>query len=433
MIERWLPQQSLSNPTSDTPATFELRGGNYAAFQSVEREVILSGPARTGKSLALLLKLHYLAENYPGARLLMLRKTRESMNESTLVTFEQDVLPANHPALEGPSRAGRHSYYYPNGSEIIVAGLTANSKDQRAKIMSTEYDSIYVQEATELTLQEWEKLSTRLSRFVTPHRQLMGDCNPDAPTHWIWSRQLSGRINFLNSFLRDNPRWHDGHDWTPEGLEYKATLALLTGYTKDRLADGKWVQATGVIFDSWSDPGNVTEEAEYVEGAGPILWVVDDGYSGQQDANTGLYTAESHPRVFLLVQCKPDGHLDIFYEAHGIKKLSDAHIAEVKAMDYPDPEYAIIGPGFAELAGQLFKAGVYSRKIVEPVEETIKESQRMIAPDKNGWRMIRAHPRCRLLRSEMMSYIKDSQGKVVKQFDHAADCVRYLSWDKRHG
>lgn len=411
----------------------ELRGNNLVAFNSTGREVILSGPAGTGKSRSWLTKANYVASKYPGARIMLLRKTRESMTDSVLVTFERDVLGDGHPLTLGQSRETRHSYKYPTGSEIVVAGMRHNQKDQTAKVMSTDYDMILVFEATEFQLIEWERLLTRLRSGVVPYQQLGGDCNPDAPSHWIWSRNLSGRLQFLNSEHRDNPRWHDGAEWTPDGLAYIATLDALTGYTRDRLRDGKWVQATGVIFDSWSDPGNVTEEADYVKDAGPIIWIVDDGYSGQVDPNTGLYTAESHPRVFLLVQLKGDGHLDIFYEAHGIKKLSDAHIAEVKALDYPDPDYAIIGPGFAELAGQLFKQGIYSRKIQEPVEETIKEAQRMIAPDKNGWRMIRAHPRCRLLRSEMMSYIKDVQGKVVKQHDHSADCVRYLSWEKRHG
>lgn len=409
------------------------RGDNLSAYKSTAPEVMISGPSRTGKSVALLKKLHDLADNNKGARLLMLRKTRESMNESCLVTFENDILGDGHYLLDGPRREGRHNYKYRNGSEIVVAGLVANSKDQRAKVMGTEYDAVYVQEATELSLQEWQKLSTRLSRFALPYRQIMGDCNPDSPTHWIYTRQLSGNLSFFQSTHKDNPRWHDGVTWTPEGLAYRATLDLLTGYTRDRLRDGKWVQATGVIFDSWSDTENVTEQADYVEGAGSILWVVDDGYSGQRDEQTGFYTAESHPRVFLLVQCKPDGHLDIFYEHHAIKKLSDTHIAEVKELAYPDPDYAILGPGFAELAGQLFKAGVYSRKLQANVEETIKEAQRMIAPDANGWRRIRAHPRCRLLRSEMMSYTKDAQGKVVKQFDHSPDCLRYLAWDKRHG
>jgi len=106
----------------------ELRGANLVAFNSTEREVILSGPAGTGKSLSWLTKAHYVASKYPGARVLLLRKTRESMTDSVLVTFERDVLGDGHPLTFGPSRETRHSYKYDNGSEIVVAGMKQSGK-----------------------------------------------------------------------------------------------------------------------------------------------------------------------------------------------------------------------------------------------------------------------------------------------------------------
>ena len=39
----------------------------------------------------------------------------------------------------------RQAYHYPNGSEVVVGGL-----DKPSKVMSTEYDLVYVQEAIEL-------------------------------------------------------------------------------------------------------------------------------------------------------------------------------------------------------------------------------------------------------------------------------------------
>src|SRR5678815_4258518 len=163
----------------------ELRGGNLQAFESRDREFILSGPTGTGKSLGLLAKAHYLAEKYPKARILLLRKTRESMTDSVLVTFERDVLGDDHYLSQGQRKEFRHSYIYKNGSEIVVAGMRHNQKDQKAKIMSTDYDMILVFEATEFLLDEWEKLNTRLRSGVLPYQQLGGDCNPDAPTSWI--------------------------------------------------------------------------------------------------------------------------------------------------------------------------------------------------------------------------------------------------------
>ena len=93
------------------------------------REVVISGAAGTGKSRACLEKLHYFAQRHNGARILIVRKTRESLNESALVTLERDVFQSGAPMLSGARRETRSSYVYPNGSEIIIAGLKQSGRD----------------------------------------------------------------------------------------------------------------------------------------------------------------------------------------------------------------------------------------------------------------------------------------------------------------
>ncbi len=438
----------LTPPAVDILPPPELRGNNRAGFDSQAREIILSGPAGTGKSRTCLEKLHWWAQQseYPGARLLILRKTRESLNESVLVTFEDEVLErAGMGALaSGAKRESRRAYTYPNGSAVIVAGLTQSSKDQRAKVMSTQYDLIYVAEATELTRDEWEKLTTRLRHGKLPFQQIIGDCNPDAPTHWIWSRQLSGKCQFLPTVHEDNPALHDGTTWTPEGAEYLERLSQLTGYMRDRYYEGKWSQASGIVYDTWADPGNVTELAVYEPGAGPVVWAVDDGYSAGSapgtrglDPHTGTFVADAHPRAILLLQIKPDGHWDIFAESYHCLKLSDTHIQEVKDWSaergWPEPEFAVHGPGTAEIRGRLFAAGIYPRACTATVEESIKELRSALAADKQGWRRARVHPGCAHLRSEMVSYAYDpATGKPAKQFDHGTDALRYFAFAMRN-
>src|SRR6266702_1318417 len=136
-------------------------GACLALLRDKGPEVLISGPAGTGKSRACLEKLHIAAERYPGMRGLILRKTRASLTEAALVTFESHVVPVGHPILKGPSRAMRRSYRYPNGSELIVNGL-----DDPAKVMSTEFDLAYIQEAIECTENDWEMVTSRLRNHV---------------------------------------------------------------------------------------------------------------------------------------------------------------------------------------------------------------------------------------------------------------------------
>ena len=136
-------------------------------------EVLLSGPAGTGKSRANLEKLHLCCQKYPGMRGLIVRKTRESCTESALVTFEEKVVPRNHPILQsGGQRKMRQAYQYPNGSTIVVGGM-----DKPSKTLSTEFDIIYVQEAIELTENDWEMLTRPLRNGVVPYQQIIADNN----------------------------------------------------------------------------------------------------------------------------------------------------------------------------------------------------------------------------------------------------------------
>ena len=98
---------------------------------------MLHGPAGTGKSRAWMEKIHLTALRYPNSRQLLVRKTRASLTQAALATFELHVLPVGSPVMAGASRAMRQAYTYPNGSEIVCAGL-----DNPQKIMSSEYDRI---------------------------------------------------------------------------------------------------------------------------------------------------------------------------------------------------------------------------------------------------------------------------------------------------
>jgi hypothetical protein len=397
-------------------------------WRSRAPELVVSGPAGTGKSRACLEKLHFCALKYSGMRGLIIRKTRESLSEAALVTFEEKVLPAWSPLKEGARRNFRQAYHYPNRSEVVVGGL-----DKPGKIMSTEYDMIYVQEATELEQQDWQALTTRLRNNVIPYQQLIADCNPDAPTHWLWMRAQSDALTMLHSRHEDNPRLFQRGAWTDEGVAYLATLDRLTGTERQRLRLGQWVQASGIVYDVWTDPGNVTEDAAYIPDGGDVLWSVDDGYSGALDQSTGQYTANSHPRVFGLYQLRRDGTIVRFAESYRTQTLSEAQIADVLALPYPLPEYAVVDSSAAELRGRLQEQGIGTYGGTHPVEEGIKVLRRFMAPDINGRRRFLVHPRCTHFRAEMASYRYDPvSGKPIKQFDHGPDEARMMAWKLRY-
>lgn len=216
------------------------------------REVLLAGPAGTGKSRAALEKLSFIAYHKP-IRGAIVRKVRKSLTQAALVTFEKKVLPE-------PSGVRfwteDQEYRYPNGATVALAGL-----DDPEKIKSTEFDVIYVQEATELDQLDWELLVSRLRNGVLSYQQLIADCNPADPYHWLKQRCDRGECLLLDTRHEDNPVLYDHllGDWTDFGRTYLQTLDTLSGYTYQRLRLGLWCAADGMFFTEWNPELHVVE------------------------------------------------------------------------------------------------------------------------------------------------------------------------------
>lgn len=245
-----------SQPGRTVHLVFMPYGGNKAVLEHREPELLLAGAAGTGKSMAALYKLHLCALKYPGMRGLMVRKTRASLTESAMTTFDKKVLHE----LDGVDfHTTTQEYRYPNGSVIVVGGL-----DKATKIMSSEYDLCYVQEATELSEHDWESITTRLRNGVMPYQQIVGDCNPDSPQHWLKQRCNQGRTLMLETHHEDNPTLWDRvtGTWTDNGARYMAKLDALTGVRLLRLRMGLWAAAEGMVYEEWSAAVHLLDETQ---------------------------------------------------------------------------------------------------------------------------------------------------------------------------
>lgn len=251
----------------DSATGVELRGGALQLWKCTGGEVMLAGPAETGKTFGALTKLDALMWKYPDARALMLRKTYSAVKTSAVITFEDKVLQAYDTSkgefastLTAVRKVGGDNvsfYEYPNGSRIYVGGMDQAAAGDRygSKVLSAEYDIIYVNQAEELTLDDWEKLISRCTGRAgnTRYPQLMGDCNPGPPTHWIQERRKQGSLTFFNSSHKDNPTLYDEDlgAWTEQGERTRKRLSSLTGMRYKRLWLGLWVQAEGTVYEDF--------------------------------------------------------------------------------------------------------------------------------------------------------------------------------------
>lgn len=238
--------------------TYEIRNGKNSDFSFYGSardfvvyhgpEAIYHGPAETGKTISALMKLHICACKYPNTSIVIARKTLSSTYATVLQTFQNKVLDDKSPAK---SYGGEKPewFQYPNGSRIWIAGL-----DKSSKVLSSEHDIIYVNQAEDLELDDWEILTTRTTGRAgnMPYAQTIGDANPSYPTHWMYQRE---EIRIFYSQHTDNPALYNQETGkvTEQGKKTISILQALTGSRRQRLYEGKPSQAEGVIFEDWNE------------------------------------------------------------------------------------------------------------------------------------------------------------------------------------
>jgi phage terminase large subunit len=239
---------------------------DYFGFEGLE--ALCESGAGTGKSFSVMCKADYTARKYPYCRQLFARQTRRSMNTSILPDWRERVLFEGHAAVSrSASLEHQEIYVYPNGSVITLGGL-----ENIDRILSAQYDRIYIFQCEESSLESWEKLISRLRNNRTPYHQITADVNPASEFHWLNQRfQDEGpdrkRFHYRHN---DNPLWydHDADRWTTEGRRYVGEiLAALTGIRRERLLFHRWVAEEGVILEGY-DPAQhlLSAELEFSKG-----------------------------------------------------------------------------------------------------------------------------------------------------------------------
>lgn len=427
---------------------YDPRGAARDVLHCRAGEVLLSGPAGTGKSRACLEKLHLMAMLNPGMRGLIVRKVSRSLATTALDTWRKFVvrewLETGLVKYYGGSSVEPPQYrYVENGSTIMIGGM-----DSADKIMSSEYDVIYVQEATELTITDWEALTTRLRNWVVSFQQLMADCNPSAETHFLKQRCNAGTTTILWSKHTDNPRLYgDDGQLTEAGAAYMATLDRLTGVRRLRLRDGIWASAEGLVYERWDDSVHLIDPFD-IPDDWPRVWSVDFGHT--------------NPFVCQCWATDPDGRLILEWEIYYSKRLVEEHAETIARHCMVDPvrvgdgpwvgtwkrprPQAIVCDHDAEGRATLTKhLGISTRAAIKRVRDGFEAVDSRMMPAGDG------RPRLMLMRDacverdpslvakalptctaeEFPSYVwaqtpgRPPKEEPVKENDHGMDAMRY--------
>jgi phage terminase large subunit len=445
--KKWLPADEYLKKRADAQAAalarpkaryldYVPRGAMRELFGLHDREIILDGPAGTGKSRGCLEKLHYVSEKYQGARCCLVRKTRKSLTQSGMITFEQRVLPRPDAA---PFHTGDQEYRYPKGSIIAVAGL-----DNPSKLFSSDWDIIFVQQAEELDEDDWQSMLRGLRNWKLSYQQIIGDCNPGPPGHWIRSRAATGALRMLPTRHEDNPELWDAekHEWTERGRQYLSILDGYTGVLYKRLRLGLWVAAEGMVYeDVWDRAVHVVRRFEdapldkdQVPKSWPRYWAVDFGYT--------------NPFAWAAYAEDPDGRLYLYKEIYQTKKTVAEHCQRILEVtkDEPKPRAVICDHDAEDRATFERETGLRTKGAWKAVSAGIQALHERLKPAGDG------RPRLFYLENSVVDidaellarheptsseaeyevYVWDTSNnrkrgeEPLKKYDHGKDRDRYL-------
>lgn len=357
-----------------------LVGANADLFRSDANETILCGPAGTGKTIACLWRMHHDLLKYPGSRGLIARKTRVSLTQSGLVSYEEKVLHPGSTIKDGPGRANRHVYQYPNGSCLVVQGL-----DMPTRLFSTEFDLIYVQECNELLEEDWESLIRAMRSNKMPRQLIIGDCNPDHPNHWIKSRSKK-QLRLLSGNHSDNPHFTSPHtgERTEAGKSYLSKLENLTGVRRERLLLGHWAAAEGVVYEDFSESVHLIYRTNFVI---PADWrrivSIDFGYVNPFTAQWWAIDG--------------DGRMYLYREVYGTNRITSDWANEIKRLTSDERIEAFIADHDAEDRATLKEQGIYTVRAYKDIKRGIEAVSKRFRIQGDG------KPRIYLLRDSLVN------------------------------
>lgn len=324
------------------------------AWRDTTRVCLYGGAAGGGKSRAAAEKLHGFCIKYPGAVGIALRKAREFASKSVVYALRSAI--GDDPSVT--YNASDLMFHYANGSRIFVAGMKDEGQRQALRSINGDgsADFIWAEEANALTEDDYNELLGRLRGKAAPWRQILLTTNPDGPMHWIKTRLMDGgEASVHYSSAKDNPHLPP---------EYLQTLESITGVLGMRLRDGLWVQAEGVVYDTWDDALHMIDRMPAGWEAWRKIRVIDFGYV--------------NPLVCQWWAIDPDGRMYRYREIYMSKRTVAQHADKINLLSRGETYEATVCDHDAEDRATLRQAGIQSVSAIKDVSRGIQAVQQRL-------------------------------------------------------
>ena len=332
------------------------------------------------------------------------------MAAKTLTTLKRNCLDL----LE--TLAGRKNFTYSlskkeaclYGRKVYLEGVA--DSEAESKIRGMTLQGAYCDEITLFTEEFFNMLLSRLSESGA---KLIGTTNPDNPNHWFKVNYIDRRDEldfFMMEFLIDDNTFLDPHYVEELKKEY-------TGVFYKRFILGQWCSAQGLVYPMFDRDLHLCEDVD--DDMGDCEYYISVDYGTLNPCSMGLWKLNDKCAVRMA---------EWYYSGRESKKqLTDeeyySHLKDL-AEGYPI-KCIIIDPSAASFITTIRRHGEFTvRKANNSVLDGIRVTGTLLQSGK-----LKIHKSCKAAIGEFEVYSWDEssgEDKVIKEFDHAMDDIRYF-------
>ena len=267
---------------------FKVWGQMWRLWASHASVKVAGGTYDAGKTYSLCAYMDWLARKYPGSRMTFVHRSLNRVYRNIIPTYQKYLgyTPTSRDAPDPTfvTRFGGEKpefFEYRTGTRIYVNGV-----DKPQNLLSDFFDAAFVNQCELLPFEAWDELTARVSERAgtMPIAMLMGDCNPNAPHHWIRDQTKDGKLEYFRMSFLDNPEiieqgsarlqqfkidFENNPDpkfldrimdlFSESGLRRVEKLKNLDGLRFKRGFLGLWASGEGLVFEDFEPETHVVD------------------------------------------------------------------------------------------------------------------------------------------------------------------------------
>lgn len=375
------------------------------------------GGGGSGKSHFVVQKMIYKYLKYPNRKCLVVRKVGNTLRESIYALFKS-ILSDWQLSEKVKCVDTLFTITLPNGSQFIFKGL-----DDSEKIKSiANIDDIVIEEASDLTLEDYTQLNLRL-RSRNPYNQIHLMFNPVSKSNWTYLMWFDENANYnkgntfiLHTTYQDNLRFLP-QDYIDSLLEMKST-----NYTYYLIyALGQFATLDKLVYNNWTEQYFDYREIMKNDKDVIALFGLDFGYTNDPTAFVCALVDNKNKSLYIYDE----------FQERGL--LNDEIVKRISEMGFTK-EVIIADSSEPKSIDDLRRNGLLRVKAARKGRDSIIHGIQFLQQYK-----IYINPCCTHILQEFQNYTwqKDKSGiyinKPIDKYNHGLDALRYAVEDISKG